>query len=93
MSNTNQQTESIKFREFATACNVNVLRADFAGCTLELNLSKDHLFIADGDGDSEEWENTDGAWIFTSGNRGQKPTMNWPQSYYKFVEEALQSLP
>ncbi len=85
-------TDTIAFRSFVTAMNVNVYRADFAACTLELNDEKNHLFIIDEDGDSEEWELRNGQWLFTNGDQGQKPTATWPETYYIFVQEAIAAL-
>jgi hypothetical protein len=89
---TNMNTEEIKFRPFLTSSNETVFRADFADCTLELNTDKDHLWVIDADGNSEEWELQDGAWIYTNGNMGQKPTLNWPDNYYAFVEASINAL-
>lgn len=89
----NTQVEEIKWAVKTTSTGP-VLRAEFAGCQLELNPEKTELTITDDDGDSEfHKRQAAGDWLFVSGDRGQKPTMHWPDSYYEFVLTSLPAQP
>lgn len=86
-------TEEINFRLTATASSVNVYKANFAGCDIELAEDKQSLQLIDENGDHETWERDEnGVWIFRDGSNGQAPTLNWSDDYHRFLESAIESL-
>lgn len=84
--------EEINFRLTATATNVNVYKANFAGCDIELAEDKESIQLIDENGDYERWEMRDGNWIFTDGSNGQAPTLHWTEDYHNFLETAIAEL-
>lgn len=85
-------TEEINFRLTKTACG-DIYAAEFAGCDIELSVSKYTLQIIDEDGEHETWRRSDdGMWLFVEGSRGQTPTKGWPSDYFVFLERAIEKL-